>query len=249
MTKYLKDIIKECSDYTTPKAPADRAFMNIHLDNIKKTDPLDQKAKEGNDAVFTGSNVNTYDRNINKYGYSQSEDWQHYDNFRAWRDGQLAALKHHSTGEDMESPYDEDSANHKDWMMGYTSVNRMYEDYSEHSDIQDEHEMVRTELRAIADKATHLLNHMPMGMHIEPWVQSKIANAKMEVSGVHDYLIYGDHANKPTNEETIEEKLKHSQGMGEWIKDFEQSDDPKFEGKSKSKRRQMAIAAFMSSKK
>ena len=88
-----------------------------------------------------------------------------------------------------------------------------------------------------------------MGMHIEPWVQSKIANAKMEVSGVHDYLIYGDHANKPTNEETIEEKLKHSQGMGEWIKDFEQSDDPKFEGKSKSKRRQMAIAAFMSSKK
>ena len=186
MTKYLKDIIKECETYVNPKAPADRAFMNMHLDNIKKTDPLDQKAKEGNDAVFTGSNVNTYDRNINKYGYSQSEDWQHYDNFKAWRDGQLAALKYHSTGEDMESPYDEDSANHKDWMMGYTSVNRMYEDYSEHSDIQDEHEMVRTELRAIADKATHLLNHMPIGMHIEPWVQSKIANAKMEVSGVHD---------------------------------------------------------------
>ena len=114
MTKYLKDIIKECSDYTTPKAPADRAFMNMHLDNIKKTDPLDQKAKEGNDAVFTGSNVNTYDRNINKHGYSHSEDWQHYDNFRAWRDGQLAALKYHSTGEDMESPYDEGSSHHKD---------------------------------------------------------------------------------------------------------------------------------------
>jgi hypothetical protein len=54
-------------------------------------------------------------------------------------------------------------------------------------------DMVKTELRALANKAMHLVMQMPEGMHIEPWVQSKIARAKEIVSSVHDYMIYGDH--------------------------------------------------------
>lgn len=39
------------------------------------------------------------------------------------------------------------------------------------------------------------------------------------------------------------EKLKASDDMGDWIDDFYKSDAPQFKGKSKEKRRQMAIAA------
>lgn len=50
-------------------------------------------------------------------------------------------------------------------------------------------------------------------------------------------------------EESIEEKLKVSDGMGTWIKDFQDSDAPQFKGKSDKERRDMAIAAYMSAKR
>jgi len=42
------------------------------------------------------------------------------------------------------------------------------------------------------------------------------------------------------------EKLKKSDDMGDWIKDFYKSDAPQFKGKSKDERRKMAIAAKLS---
>jgi hypothetical protein len=45
-------------------------------------------------------------------------------------------------------------------------------------------------------------------------------------------------------EEELEEKLKVSDGLGAWIDDFVKSDAPQFDGKSKEKRKDMAIAAF-----
>jgi hypothetical protein len=47
----------------------------------------------------------------------------------------------------------------------------------------------------------------------------------------------------------LKEKLSPSMGAGKYIKDFEKSDAPQFKGKSKEKRHNMAIAAFLSSKK
>lgn len=44
-------------------------------------------------------------------------------------------------------------------------------------------------------------------------------------------------------EDLIAEKLKASDDMGDWIKDFQNSDAPQFKGKSKEERRKMAIAA------
>jgi hypothetical protein len=43
--------------------------------------------------------------------------------------------------------------------------------------------------------------------------------------------------------------LSQTTPIEDWIKDFQESDDPKFNGKSKEKRREMAIAAYYSSKK
>ena len=46
---------------------------------------------------------------------------------------------------------------------------------------------------------------------------------------------------------SMDEKLSKSADMGDWIDDFEKSDAPQFQGKSKEKRRQMAIAAKLNS--
>ena len=45
-------------------------------------------------------------------------------------------------------------------------------------------------------------------------------------------------------EETLHEKLKVSDGLGAWIKDFMKSDAPQFKSKSEKEKRDMAIAAF-----
>ena len=69
-------------------------------------------------------------------------------------------------------------------------------------DTQDEIEMVRTELRAIANKVMHMLAAMPKDHHVEPWVQAKIAMAKSEIGAVHDYMVYSE--DKPQENETMD---------------------------------------------
>jgi len=49
-------------------------------------------------------------------------------------------------------------------------------------------------------------------------------------------------------EEVLTEKLKPSQGAGAYVKDFYKSDAPQFKGKSKEKRREMAVAAYLQDK-
>jgi len=44
--------------------------------------------------------------------------------------------------------------------------------------------------------------------------------------------------------ESVDEKLKVSDGLGAWIKDFMKSDAPQFKSKSEKEKRDMAIAAF-----
>jgi site-specific DNA-cytosine methylase len=73
------------------------------------------------------------------------------------------------------------------------SVNENYDDTGE------EVSMVRTELKAMIVSAQSLLDNMPSDMHIEPWVQSKIAVAKSMVCGVHDYMLYSDDAGHPAD--------------------------------------------------
>jgi hypothetical protein len=62
-------------------------------------------------------------------------------------------------------------------------------------------EMVKSELKALANKAMHLISQMPDSMHVEPWIQAKIAQAKEHVSAVHDYMIYGDHDKQDEKEQ------------------------------------------------
>jgi hypothetical protein len=68
-------------------------------------------------------------------------------------------------------------------------------------------EMVKAELKALANKAMHLVMQMPDSMHVEPWCQAKIANAKSFVNDVHDYMIYGDHEKEKEDEGTTDTPL------------------------------------------
>jgi len=47
----------------------------------------------------------------------------------------------------------------------------------------------------------------------------------------------------------LDEKLKASDDMGTWVKDFYKSDAPQFKGKSKDERRKMAVAAKLSAER
>lgn len=59
----------------------------------------------------------------------------------------------------------------------------------------------------------------------------------------------GYEKHKKVPQESVEEKLKVSDGMGAWIRDFQDSEAPQFKGKDEKKRKEMAIAAYMSAKK
>jgi hypothetical protein len=50
-------------------------------------------------------------------------------------------------------------------------------------------------------------------------------------------------------EEALEEKLEVSDGLDQWIKDFQSSDAPQFADQSKEEIRNMAIAAYLAAKK
>jgi hypothetical protein len=62
-------------------------------------------------------------------------------------------------------------------------------------------EMAKTQLRALANKALHLVMQLSDDQIVEPWVQAKIAVAKDNVSAVHDYMVYGN-GKKPEAEQT-----------------------------------------------
>ena len=54
---------------------------------------------------------------------------------------------------------------------------------------------------------------------------------------------------KSLSESVYTEKLKVSDGMGAWVKDFQKSDAPQFKGKNDKERRDMAVAAYLSAKR
>ena len=53
----------------------------------------------------------------------------------------------------------------------------------------------------------------------------------------------------PVHKDVQNEKLNPSQGIKAYIDDFQKSDAPQFQGKSASKRKEMAIAAYLDAKR
>jgi hypothetical protein len=128
-------------------------------------------------------------------------------------------------------------------------------------------------LAKYAIKLHDMLKNVSEETGLEGWVQSKITKAADYIGSVYHHLDYEEatgelgegkyksdaqrkaiHAAKDEKKKKNEslndkltsklaEKITAKTDMGDVIKDFQKSDAPQFKGKSKEKKRQMAIAA------
>ena len=104
-----------------------------------------------------------------------------------------------------------------------------------HADVESS----RRAVKAIAEDAMQMLQALEqMDGNLPTWWTNKMANAKYMMNAMRDYLLIP----------SMEEKLKPSDGAGAYVDDFRKSDAPQFKGKSKKKKQQMAIAAYLDDK-
>ena len=112
--------------------------------------------------------------------------------------------------------------------------------------------MAKTQLRGIVTDASHMLKMFSDEQNLPEWVQNKITKAADYLQSAHSYMTNKD---KPIQEKTnmkaikVSEKLSVSDGMGAWIKDFQDSDAPQFADADEDERRTMAIAAYLAAKR
>jgi len=123
----------------------------------------------------------------------------------------------------------------------------------------DEPGMLKADLYKIGKYAMELYQMMDdlenTGQEIDfpHWWQSKIVRATSMISSAKHYLEFelkepqvDAMVDVASEEDVIDEKLTAKTPMKKYIKDFAKSDAPQFKGKSKEKKRQMAVAAKLS---
>ena len=129
------------------------------------------------------------------------------------------------------------------------------------SEYDDEAGMAQSNLRTMARAVDGLLKTIKNNDNLPEWGQEKIANAEMMLVSVWDYLLSQKELGRDPKINAYEsglqemldaqlaEKIPKGADAEYYIKDFEKSNAPQFRGKSKTKRREMAIAAYTASKK
>jgi len=152
-------------------------------------------------------------------------------------------------------------------------------DLADRAERDHEVQMARSDLYKLAKYAIKLhdmLKNVSEAEGIEGWQQAKITKAADYISSVYHALDYDMQfaesvkkvpesakakRHKPTLTQEqfdtykhrlrnrLNETLKVSDGIEAWIKDFQDSDDPKFDGKTQEQRRQQAMAAFYAAKR
>jgi len=96
-------------------------------------------------------------------------------------------------------------------------------------------------MKLAIEDAGQILSALEGGQgELPSWWMSKVTIAADYLNKARDYLLV------PSRE--MEEKLKPSMGAGAYVDDFRKSDAPQFKGKSKKKKQQMAIAAYLDDK-
>ena len=102
----------------------------------------------------------------------------------------------------------------------------------------DDHEgnMAKRQMFKTAQYAVEIYDNIHDDDEFPAWVQSKMTKIADYIGAVKHYLEY-DHV--------MGEKLDKDATAGDYVKDFRKSDAPQFKGKSKKKKQQMAIAAYL----
>ena len=102
----------------------------------------------------------------------------------------------------------------------------------------DDHEgnMAKRQMFKTAQYAVEIYDNIHDDDEFPAWIQSKMIKIADYIGAVKHYLEY-DHV--------MGEKLDKDATAGDYVKDFRKSDAPQFKGKSKKKKQQMAIAAYL----
>ena len=106
--------------------------------------------------------------------------------------------------------------------------------------------MAKTQLQTICRNAEALKDMLDDDENLPEWVQAKITKAEDYITTSLDYLKSTDELEE---EISLDEVLSKNSTAGSWIHDFIHSDNPKFDGKSKAQRMQMALAAYYAMQK
>ncbi len=109
-----------------------------------------------------------------------------------------------------------------------------HEDHGDHEGNMAKRQMFKT-----AEYAAEIFDNIQDGDEFPAWIQSKMTKIADYIGAVKHYLEY-DHV--------MGEKLDKNSTAGEYVDDFRDSDAPQFKGKSKKKKQQMAIAAYLDAK-
>ena len=99
--------------------------------------------------------------------------------------------------------------------------------------------MAKRQMFKTAQYATEIFDNIHDDDVFPSWIQSKMTKIADYIGAVKHYLEY-DHV--------VGEKLDKDADAGDYVEDFKKSDAPQFKGKSKKKRQEMAIAAYLDAK-
>lgn len=103
---------------------------------------------------------------------------------------------------------------------------------------KEDHEgsMAKRQMFKTAQYAADIFDMIEDGEEFPAWIQSKMTKIADYIGAVKHYLEY---------DEVMGEKLDPDADAGDYVNDFETSDAKQFRGKSKKKRKEMAIAAYL----
>ena len=145
--------------------------------------------------------------------------------------------------------------------LGYKPEDKNISEDIDIGHTDDEPGMLKAEVYRIGKYAMELykmLNQydkMDSEVDFPHWWQSKISKAKSLIVSAKHYLDFemkepqiDAMVDVASEEGVIDEKLKPSMGAGAYVDDFKDSKAPQFKGKSKKKKQEMAVAAYLSAK-
>ena len=121
--------------------------------------------------------------------------------------------------------------------MGYDKMQSIDMGVKHHDD--HEGNMAKRQMFKTAEYAAEIFDNIQDGDEFPAWIQSKMTKVADYIGAVKHYLEY-DHV--------MGEKLDKDATAGDYVKDFRDSDAPQFKGKSKKKKQEMAVAAYLDAK-
>ena len=109
----------------------------------------------------------------------------------------------------------------------------------DHHEGDHEGSMAKRQMFKTAQYAADIFDMIEDGQEFPAWIQSKMTKIADYIGAVKHYLEY---------DEVMGEKLDPDADAGDYVNDFQKSDNKRFKGKSKEKRREMAVAAYLDTK-